>query len=462
MSEQHDLLEMAQKQLVLAGKTLVDDITNEPIVSNYPDLEKITSDWIDSFKQEIDKFSQQISSLTVPKSELRQLVDYGDLLYNFTETIVIYYTALQQQQQTPTLLPGGNSQDTQQKIQVAQTVANKLYAVIKDKGLNLYEPNYTALRVIPFINRLYAGGSDSALPYIVAPRWGYTQAWAWPGYAHEVGHHIYRNVIGLREELQAKLTTALVLHSYDYVHLNMWFSWMEEIFADLFGLLQIGPSFIRSQQYITLTSLRGEAMTRLHRGQDARVAFFHATDNAHPVPYLRVYLSLKALTLLGQDMTALEKQWEAFFEPVQASLGWMRADVTKMTGKRKLAWGVRSHEVKEKAVLFLSLILHIPLDALAGPDGQPRSIHKLFYDPTQQDTMKNAIDRCKAVINNPSLDNVYHQLITSDIFQNNPDIRTVIAVAEYAFEHLEIEQFQAFNKALFDFIQKQSQHLPAV
>ncbi len=107
-------------------------------------------------------------------------------------------------------------------------------------------------------DKLFFLGLDepSGLALVVLPeRWARELVW-WPALAHEMGHDFYNSVDGLGKELSTKLGLAGTLEiprfarqPGDFVT-NAVTAWQEELFADAFGTLMMGPSYVRTMAAI--------------------------------------------------------------------------------------------------------------------------------------------------------------------------------------------------------------------
>ena len=356
------------------------------------------------------------------------------------------------------MFPTGNTDNFIKAMEPSLDAGNQIVRMLYEttqlqSDRFLFDPK--DIRVIPFINRAYSGGIGTALPYIVTPRWGYTQSWAWPGYAHELGHHIYRNIKGLAEELHARLTTHLVFMGQNKIRLGLWYQWQEEIIADIFAVTLLGSTFVHTQQYASFSGIGPSSLQRLGKKEDARKALLFALDDEHPMAYLRVHLGLTALSLLGADPTEvnmLTGQWYSSFPsnlPIK-----LRADVTKSDDKRYLGIDLGNQNLKQTGEQLVGMILHMPLDSLADSMGQARSFKDVFYRKTDQDSIAEAIKMCKETINLPnvSIDEIPRQILENVKRNCALNIGAIIATSVCAFELLNIEQFQKLNKELIKYV----------
>jgi hypothetical protein len=318
------------------------------------------------------------------------LADQAKLLRDFTEMWTIYRVAWEQRHKEESWDPEIEEGLILRSVRAGDRVVRNLYEVVQQQELDLRMP-HQLLIVVPFMSRLYAAGSKAPTPYIVSPYWGHRQVWTWLAYAHEVGHHVYRNVRSLREELEIHLALELWSRGEGYDIQYIWFHWLEEIFADLFGLLQIGPAFAQTQQlmlpYLPLPVAPRKVSNRL----------LVVADETHPIPYLRVFLAIRALEELGipeADTKPLRDKWEKFFHE----------DGGVDVKKSKISARVRGSHVEipvkemiDVAEIVLDVILNTDLDALARKpldsshmelheEPQPRKLADpdLFHEPLDE------------------------------------------------------------------------------
>jgi hypothetical protein len=254
----------------------------------------------DGFNEAFEKAARQaVHPLAI-------LTDQANLLRVFTEMWTVYQTAWEQRYATD--FP------VSEAIWLGDRIIRSFYDVVKKLDLAL--PGQKLI-VVPHQSRMYASGFDLPMLYIVAPRFGSEQIWIWLSYAHEVGHHVYRNVKGLSDELTVNVMMTLGSLGKDQTTQGIWFRWLEEIFADLFGLLQIGRAFANSQQRMLLY-LPPRVIGQLSTDDDFREGLLRAPDDTHPPPHLRAHLAIEALRIIKtlgseEELQKLEKRWDDFF-----------------------------------------------------------------------------------------------------------------------------------------------------
>jgi len=107
------------------------------------------------------------------------------------------------------------------------------------------------------------------------------------GVLHEVGHHVYRygKVPGTRHTFEELLTEQLYKQGITGGLAN----WLEEIFADLYGLLVGGPVMVLSYQELLSQSRRSYLME---------------DTGEHPIPILRPFILTRAMRLIKSGTKA--------------------------------------------------------------------------------------------------------------------------------------------------------------
>lgn len=255
----------------------------------------------DKLQEAFDKVAQQAAHPLVI------LTDQAELLRVFTEISAVYQTAWEQRDTT-------DFRVSEPAIWVGDRIVRSFYDVVKKLDLAL--PGQKLI-VVPHQSRMYAGGFDLPMPYIVAPRFGSEQIWTWLAYVHEVGHHVYRNVKGLRDELAVNVMMTLGSLGEDTTMQSIWFRWLEEIFADLFGLLQVGRAYAASQQRMLLY-IPSRAMEQSATYDDPRKGLLRAPDDTHPPAHLRTHLAIQALRIINtssssEKLPELQERWDGLF-----------------------------------------------------------------------------------------------------------------------------------------------------
>ena len=141
------------------------------------------------------------------------------------------------------------------------------------------------------------------IPVISIPLSDYDAPDRWQALAHEMGHHIFWNGVGLNEfaKLQNNMREAAaraLLHHLNvnlsvtryesldaslHKRIDLWARWLEEVFADICGVLFAGPAFAYSAQKLATASVNT---------LDDLVG---ADGQTHPSWYLRPLIALQVL-----------------------------------------------------------------------------------------------------------------------------------------------------------------------
>lgn len=153
--------------------------------------------------------------------------------------------------------------------------------------------------------------------------------------AHELGHHVFWNNGELEayaarldfiHEQIARIILAEEFPDVDFANphatqrairsrfdqYTIWIGWIEEVFADVFGALVIGPQFAKSAQDVLI------------RERVSRPLDLLSSDGEHPIPALRPFIAsstLKAIAGLHNDafgtaLNALAEDLEVRWQPI--------------------------------------------------------------------------------------------------------------------------------------------------
>lgn len=161
----------------------------------------------------------------------------------------------------------------------------------------------------------YLARPRDPVPYLLIPNYVEgDKPEEWTGVGHEVGHHVYHQVPDLEYEIDVIIAQALREKQVtvngkkipvSLAQQRLWFNWLEETFADLYGILTLGAAFVYTQHIIIRNYASSPDLEGLLKGQ----------DKTHPVPLLRgqmgVYIYEQLLQkLLSNDLDALKDQWQ--------------------------------------------------------------------------------------------------------------------------------------------------------
>src|SRR5439155_3100754 len=82
---------------------------------------------------------------------------------------------------------------------------------------------------------------------------------------------------------------------------STWARWNRELFADMFGLLLGGPSFVTSLMDVV--------------GRSPRATLHYVPGKPHPTPYLRAFVSIELLKRMGfrTEAESLRRMWTRLY-----------------------------------------------------------------------------------------------------------------------------------------------------
>ena len=138
------------------------------------------------------------------------------------------------------------------------------------------------------------------MPLVKIPRRRLINPWSLGAVPHEIAHNCQSD-LNMWSMLPRAIHKALRDARMPRSVTNTWARWHKEIFADLLGILLIGPAFVAS-----LVDLLSRTPKRTLR--------FRA-NAVHPVPYLRIFINLELLRRLGFDShaAAYRKLWSRLY-----------------------------------------------------------------------------------------------------------------------------------------------------
>ncbi len=125
-----------------------------------------------------------------------------------------------------------------------------------------------------------------------------------PLIGHEIGHEVEED-LQLTAQLRMVLECALRADGVDPSHLEAWRSWLGEVFADVYGTLAMGPSFVSA--LVDFLAADGRRVAGEWRGASAW--------GSYPTRALRVRLAVAALHHCGFPGHAgeLQARWTAAY-----------------------------------------------------------------------------------------------------------------------------------------------------
>lgn len=486
----HDLSDIVSRSLSREiGDSIISTLENPDVQNTLSERER---GQYEKAKKTFQNLKNEFDGLLEKPKDLQSLAEKIPKINQLSKDLVLLLEAWKQRLK-------GLEQNLQplrilKAIQEADVIVKALYCPKKvdDQIIDLDFESSPPI-VVPFMTHMRAVNLDSPMPpIIVAPIWGYQQIWTWLGYAHEVGHHIYRNIKGLCDELRVRVMLSLTINNIGYEVQNIWFNWLEEVFADVFGLLRIGSAVARSQQLMLLCLLATESIqqSKVNKppvtDQDIIKGLLQASDDTHPSPYLRALITYDALKMIGEkedipslkdDAKALYAQWTEFFndisqETTQAQekkvkiishVRWLNPVLLSFQTILKTIVDAiaaalpgsmltpQSREFVEKPIggdmekasqIVLEVILNTPLDAL-----RQRNMREVFFD----DLTTEELSRARNVIGDPE--------------QTKPDIKVqaLLATVQEKLEELLndpnkppdiFDQLESWNDNILDVIEK--------
>ncbi len=134
------------------------------------------------------------------------------------------------------------------------------------------------------------------VPLLRLPPWCIHSPWWLVFAAHEVGHHILYE-LKLPTDLANKLTLVLLEAKVPAESAERWRNWSQEILADIFSLLMVGPAALR-------------ALVEIERTQPARM---FTRREKYPAPAIRLELMRRAANRLFTPLSkeqARSSRWE--------------------------------------------------------------------------------------------------------------------------------------------------------
>jgi hypothetical protein len=151
----------------------------------------------------------------------------------------------------------------------------------------------------------------------------------WAALAHEVGgHDVIHAEPGLLDELIAGLPTTLAGLSAGPLDtaslIALWTWWLDEASADIYGLLNIGPTFAENLAVVLAalgqSGTAGAAAPTLRLSSEAATSDSTDTLDPHPTDVLRLHLALGALDTLSGLAPATRAAYAQRIADLEAAL----------------------------------------------------------------------------------------------------------------------------------------------
>ena len=142
--------------------------------------------------------------------------------------------------------------------------------------------------------------NPNPFPLIKLPYSRLVSPWSLGAIPHEIGHNI-QNDLGLWKEGPRLIRNRLQRINMPKEVIDTWSTWHKEIYADLIGILLIGPSYVASIMDVV--------------GRPAISVAQFSKGAVHPTPYLRILINTMLLRLIGFDQEAAryEKTWKSLY-----------------------------------------------------------------------------------------------------------------------------------------------------
>ncbi len=204
------------------------------------------------------------------------------------------------------------------------------------------------------------GRLANPFPLVKVPYLRLINPWSLGAVPHEVSHNL-QNDLGLWEITPHRIAEAFRRRNLPEVNAAVWQRWHKETYADLSGLLLIGPAYV------------GALMDVVGRSRESTAAW---NDEAvHPTPIIRVPLNIRLLERIGfpQDAAAYRHAWDTLY-PASA---WARVP----------AW-VRQR-LPEQIDAVLDAICFTPCPEYGG-----RALAQVIrFEPKHAELVREAADR---------------------------------------------------------------------
>jgi len=158
------------------------------------------------------------------------------------------------------------------------------------------------------------GRQPNPFPLVKVPYHRLLNPWSLGAVPHEVAHNLQSD-LGLWEVMPGRIRAQFKVKALPARAAAVWQRWHKETYADLAGVLLIGPAYV------------GSLMDVVGRSRESSAAW---NDEAvHPTPVIRVPLGLRLLERIGfgGDARAFRRAWDALYPPaVWAPIpDWVRA-----------------------------------------------------------------------------------------------------------------------------------------
>ncbi|NMG10277.1 hypothetical protein DP117_26760 [Brasilonema sp. UFV-L1] len=144
------------------------------------------------------------------------------------------------------------------------------------------------------------GQQINPFPLIQLPYHRLVNPWTLGAILHEVSHNLQTD-LNLRQVIPRAIAQRLQKAGMSQLVVSTWTRWHSETFADMSGLLLGGPAIVASLMDIAARS--------------PQATLYYKSKAPHPIPYLRVFLSIELLRRMGfpQEAQQYQKMWQRIY-----------------------------------------------------------------------------------------------------------------------------------------------------
>lgn len=200
---------------------------------------------------------------------------------------------------------------------IAQALTRPLMEFARAQGVDIPQKRVVCVPAEEGAESIWFGLLPRGYPVVYVPDDFESDLFRWPALAHEMGHLMWRDVPHLSDEIHQRtgLTAApFLIHGEAVWDVRPCFAaWLQEIFCDVVGGLQLGPPALRGLVHFFSVVK--------HAGSDDRV--IGAADgryDPHPPVHLRVLLVAEALRRQGfhEEVREILGQWHQMAGTVES------------------------------------------------------------------------------------------------------------------------------------------------
>jgi hypothetical protein len=220
----------------------------------------------------------------------------------------------------------------------------------------------------------YTHDLERPIAVISIPQGRVSSAWNWLAIPHEIGHNIFAHFIDYESELWDKIKVNLKGHKFSVNRINLpkttsarqlmgtiWRYWLDELIADVFGVLFTGPSFAMSRQE--------DAIQAAIQIGDAHLNVWDIEGmsmSKHPSCLIRPLLANRILKELGfeRECDDLNKRWFKIIERYEPNDEILWVDYKH--GERIDLFTIQSSEILKSFDLILPVILNSKMKCFEG------------------------------------------------------------------------------------------------